>query len=98
MNGKLDDRSPASDDDHPSQLLLSLAMRHLHRPRLSSRARKTVRTMLDLTIRGLEVGKDTISAAAPVPGLNVALDVLIEVLKKVQVVCLRSAGCITDDR
>ena len=71
-------------------------MRHLHRPRLSLRARKTVGTILDLTVRGLETGKDTIAAVAPVPGLSVALDVLIEVLKKVQVICLRATGCITN--
>ena len=63
----------------------TLTMARLKLPRLSSRTRDTARTILDLTLRGLETGKDTIVAAAPVPGLGVALDVLIALLQKVQV-------------
>ena len=46
---------------------------------------ETIGTVLELTVRGLEVSKDAITAAAPVPGLGPALDVTIELLKKVQV-------------
>ena len=41
--------------------------------------------MLDGTIKGLEATKDFIVAAAPVPGLSIALNVTIELLKKIQV-------------
>ena len=40
---------------------------------------------LEAAIKGLEESKDLITAAAPVPGLSVVLDILIEVLKKIQV-------------
>ena len=41
--------------------------------------------LLDGTIKGLEATKDFIVAAAPVPGLSIALNVTIELLKKIQV-------------
>lgn len=41
--------------------------------------------VLDGTVRSLEATKDTITAAAPVPGLSIALNVVIELLKKIQV-------------
>ncbi|TFK84886.1 hypothetical protein K466DRAFT_601651 [Polyporus arcularius HHB13444] len=40
--------------------------------------------VLDGTVRSLEATKDTITAAAPVPGLSIALNVVIELLKKIQ--------------
>lgn len=56
----------------------------------SSKIGAAAGNILDLTVKGLETGKDPIIAAAPVPGLSVAFDVLIGVLKKVQVCRLRS--------
>ena len=41
--------------------------------------------LLEGTIKGLEATKDFIVAAAPVPGLSIALNVTIELLKKIQV-------------
>ena len=41
--------------------------------------------LLDGTIKGLEATKDFIVAAAPVPGLSIALNVAIELMKKIQV-------------
>ncbi len=41
--------------------------------------------VLDGTVASLEATKDAITAAAPVPGLSIALNVLIALLKKLQV-------------
>ena len=41
--------------------------------------------LLDGTIRGLEASKDLVVSAAPVPGLGVAIDLTVELLKKIQV-------------
>ena len=54
---------------------------------------ETIDTVLEVTVRGLELSKDTITAAAPVPGLGPALDLAIELLRKVQV-CAR-CKCLT---
>ena len=45
----------------------------------------TAGIVLDGTIRGLEATKDFITAAAPVPGLSIALNVTIELMKKIRV-------------
>ena len=45
----------------------------------------TAGVVLDGTIKGLEATKDFITAAAPVPGLSIALNVAIELMKKIQV-------------
>ncbi|KAI0688203.1 hypothetical protein C8T65DRAFT_675019 [Cerioporus squamosus] len=52
-------------------------------PEFSPTAREAASTALDLTVKALENSKDVISAA-PVPGLGIALDVLVKVLKKAQ--------------
>ncbi|KAI0690021.1 hypothetical protein C8T65DRAFT_817501 [Cerioporus squamosus] len=59
-------------------------MSRLKLPKLSPKLRENANTVLDLTVKGLEVSKDAIIAAAPVPGLSVALQVAIELLKKIQ--------------
>ena len=41
-------------------------------------------SLLDGTIRGLEVSKDLVVSAAPVLGLGVAIDLTVELLKKIQ--------------
>ena len=54
-------------------------LRHV---RLPSR---TGDAILDTTVKTLEASKDVITSAAPIPGLGVALNLTIEVLKKIQV-------------
>ena len=41
--------------------------------------------ILSTTVNTLEASKDVVASAAPVPGLGVALNLTIEVLKKIQV-------------
>ena len=53
---------------------------------------EAIGTVLELTVKGLEVSKDAITAAAPVPGLGPALDIAIKLLKKVQV-CANRYPC-----
>ena len=53
---------------------------------------EAVGTVLELTVKGLELSKDAITAAAPVPGLGPALDIAIKLLKKVQV-CANRYPC-----
>ncbi|TFK84875.1 hypothetical protein K466DRAFT_588532 [Polyporus arcularius HHB13444] len=53
-------------------------------PHLPSKTRKVANTVLDAAVKGLEVSKDVITAAAPIPGLSIALDLLVATLKKVQ--------------
>ena len=85
-------------------LLQTLTTMTCLRRRLShlwANKRETIGTVLDVTVRGLEVSKDAITAAAPVPGLGPALDVTIALLRKVQVCTSRnhymlSGGTSTD--
>ena len=41
--------------------------------------------ILGATVKSLEASKDVITAAAPVPGLGVAFNLTVEILKKIQV-------------
>ena len=44
-----------------------------------------VDTALTITSKGVEASKDVITAAVPVPGLGLALNVTVEILNKIQV-------------
>lgn len=52
---------------------------------LLDRKGQIVDSFLEVTVNGLEASKDVIAAAAPVPGLSVALNITIEILKMAQV-------------
>ena len=53
--------------------------------KLHLRKGEAVDTLLRAAIEGLEASKDAITAAAPVPGLSIVLDIVTELLKKIQV-------------
>ena len=52
---------------------------------LWGRRGEAAESLLDGTIRGLEASKDLVVSTAPVPGLGVAIDLTVELLKKIQV-------------
>ena len=65
-------------------------------PMSSSRAKSTISkfipkkseavdTFLQVAINGIEISKEAITAAAPVPGLSIVLDIVTKLLKKIQV-------------
>ncbi len=54
-------------------------------PRISLGTRGAASAVLDVTVRALEGSKDIIATVAPVPGLSVALSMMIALLKRIQV-------------
>ena len=46
---------------------------------------ETANAVIDLALRSLEASKDTITATAPVPGLSIALSLLVRILRTAQV-------------
>ncbi len=61
------------------------SMTHPGQPSTSSATSEALDTALDLTVEGLDAAKDTIVDALSVPGIGVALDAAIGILKKIQV-------------
>ncbi len=61
------------------------SMTHPDRPKTAPKTSEALDTALDLTVEGLEAAKETIVNALSAPGLGVALNVVIGILKKVQV-------------
>ncbi|RDX53984.1 hypothetical protein OH76DRAFT_1479063 [Lentinus brumalis] len=59
-------------------------MTHPGQPSTSSATSEALDTALDLTVEGLDAAKDTIVDALSVPGIGVALDAAIGILKKIQ--------------
>ncbi len=61
------------------------SMTHPGQPSTSSGTSEALDTALDLTVEGLDAAKDIIVDALSVPGIGVALDAAIGILKKIQV-------------
>ncbi|TFK79852.1 hypothetical protein K466DRAFT_605818, partial [Polyporus arcularius HHB13444] len=59
-------------------------MTHPDRPKTAPKISEALDTALDLTVEGLKASKDTIVDVLSVPGIGIAFDAVIGILKKVQ--------------
>ncbi len=73
-------------------------MTHPDRPKTAPKISEALDTALDLTVEGLKASKDTIVDVLSVPGIGIALDAVIGILKKVQVCGLHVLLCAGAER